>query len=819
MIVPNATWTSVAKSATDRGSDTSPTTAASARASIARRCVAWITTVHPGEGKRVLGFVSYAFLLLVCYYLLKTIREPLLLDRGSAELKSYAYAAIACVLLVVVPLYGALFRRSDTRQLTQRITVFCVAALALFYLLGTANVDIGFAYYVFVGVFSVTIIAQFWAHAAHSYDVESGQRLFPLIMAGAALGALAGPWLSGALFPLLGPWNLMLLAIAALVATLPVLGATCRRTPERSHAPPVARTPRGHALGGFALVLRDHHLLLLAALAVLLNCVNTTGEYILTQLVLDDASRQIAADPALEKGNLIAAFYGNYYFAVNALSLACQVLVVSRIFRRFGAANAILVLPMIALIGYGLVVFVPVFSIIRAVKIIENSVDYSIMNTARHALYLPLPTTHQYEGKTTIDTFFWRFGDVVQAGLIYAGLNWLGFDIAHFAVVNMLLTGIWLAVAVRIGKRYEGTFPRIRINWRATAVAAGSAAFAVIAFAVPKDAGAGAAAAAQVPELFDTEEPLAMELRMNVRDLCRGAKQDGECAAGAPATLSYVDSDGAEQRLDVRLRPRGKWRAESGHCAIPPLFVSFDANTALGTIFEGQTMLPLTTHCRETSSYEQYVLKEYLAYRIYNTLTDKSLRVRLARIAYRDAGRRDRVVERYAFFTEHFDSLAARQQAEVYEPENFDRLAADPLELGTLDLFQYLIGNTDWSDLKGHNVVHIRAQDGRVTAVPYDFDFSGLVDADYAGPPPSLPIKTVTQRLFRGFCRPEFDWRAVFATFQTQHRAITNLVEQTPMLAADQRRKANAYLETFFAVLDSPKRDDIVKSCYTAAGR
>ena len=206
---------------------------------------------------------------------------------------------------------------------------------------------------------------------------------------------------------------------------------------------------------------------------------------------------------------------------------------------------------------------------------------------------------------------------------------------------------------------------------------------------------------------------------------------------------------------------------------IPPLFVSFGDETARGTLFEGQTMLPLTTHCRESSSYEQYVLKEYLAYRIYNLLTDKSLRVRLARVSYRDTSR-DRVVERYAFFTEHFQSLAARQNAEVYEPETFDRLAADPLELGTLDLFEFLIGNTDWSASKAHNIVHIRARDGLVTAVPYDFDFSGLVDADYAGPPPTLPIRTVTQRLFRGFCRPDFDWHAVYGTFRIRHRAITD---------------------------------------------
>ncbi len=814
MTVPNADCTTASGSKTD-GTDPRPSSSAHPRPSIAAKFVGLITTVHPGEGKRAMQFFGYAFLLLVCYYTLKTVREPLLLAGGSAELKSYAYAAIAAVLCVMVPFYGELYRRSNPQQLVRRITTFCIVTLALFYFLGTAGVDIGFAYYVWVGVFGVTIIAQFWAHAAHSYDVESGQRLFPLIMAGAALGALVGPRLSGALFSVLGPWNLMVVAIVLLVATLPLLAGTSRATAgnARGHCKEFSPAQHGHVLSGFTLVLRDRHLLLLAFLAVLLNCVNSTGEYILTQFVLDDASRQIALNPALDKGALIAAFYGNFFFVVNALSLVVQVFLVSRIFRRLGVPNAILVLPIIVLFGYGLAAFLPVFAIIRAVKIVENSVDYSIMNTARHALYLPLPTAHQYEGKTTIDTFFWRFGDLAQAGLIYAGHNWLAFGTAQFAMVNMVLAVIWIGVAAQIGKRYAGPVTCLKLNWRAAAVAVGSAAFAVIALAVPKDSRAAAVPEAQ--DLFGTEEPLAIELSVNVRDLCRGSRADAACA-GAPATLSYVDSAGSERRIAVQLRPRGKWRAETGHCTMPPLFVSFDDETARGTLFEGQPMLPLTTHCRDSSTYEQYVLKEYLAYRIYNLLTDKSLRVRLARVSYRDTGR-DRVVERYAFFTEHFKSLAARENAEVYEPETFDRRAADALELGTLDLFEFLIGNTDWSASKGHNIVHIRAGDGLVTAVPYDFDFSGLVDADYAGPPPNLPIRTVTQRLFRGFCRPDLDWRQVYELFRTEHAAITKLIEQTPMLTVEHRRKANEYVESFFAILDSPKQDDIVKACRAAA--
>jgi ATP:ADP antiporter, AAA family len=417
------------------------------------RCVGLLTTLRPGEGKSVLLFFCHAFVLLLCYYVLKTLREPLLLQTGSAELKSYAYAVIACILLPAVPLYSMLFRRVDQRRLVRCIGAFFVSNLAVFYCLGRAGVDIGFAYYVWVGVFSVSMLAQFWAHAAHSYSSESGQRLFPIIMGGAALGAVAGPRLSSALFEALGPWNTMLAAAALLASTLPLVERTWRSVPHvsRRRQEP-ARATTTHPLGGLALVVRDRYLLLLAGLAVLLNCVNSTGEYILAELVLREADRQISAFPDLDRGTLIAQFYGNYLFAVNVISIAIQVCLVARLFRWIGVPGAVLVLPVIALIGYGLIFFLPVFAIVRAVKIIENGVEYSIMNTARQALYLPLATAHQYEGKTAIDTFFWRFGDVLQAGVVYAGLNWLGFGFQQFALLNMALSVVWIFVAVQICK-------------------------------------------------------------------------------------------------------------------------------------------------------------------------------------------------------------------------------------------------------------------------------------------------------------------------------------------------------------------------------
>jgi AAA family ATP:ADP antiporter len=415
------------------------------------------TRLRPGEGGSVVAFFTYALLMMVSYYILKTIREPLLLSGSSAEMKSYAYAVTALVLLFIVPLYGFAFRHTGKQQLTRYVTGFFLFNLAIFYLLGRAGMDIGFAYYVWVGIFNVMITAQFWAFAADSYNVKSGKRLFPLIMVGATLGGLLAPWVSGALFPTVGPWTLLMAAMVLLALTIPCVGWARSSVPpgSRTHLAGADEKPDGGILGGISLVLTDRYLFLLAVLIMLLNWVNTTGEYILAEMVVRYADSAVAAGSELSKADFIAAFYGNFFFIVNLLTLLFQVFLVARLIRWIGVRGAVLVLPLIAIVGYGMVAFIPIFSIFRVVKIMENSTDYSLMNTTRHALYLPLSAAQKYEGKTTIEAFFWRFGDLAQAGMIFVGLHWLDFGIGQFALVNVVLSMFWLAIAWQVGKGYR----------------------------------------------------------------------------------------------------------------------------------------------------------------------------------------------------------------------------------------------------------------------------------------------------------------------------------------------------------------------------
>lgn len=316
-----------------------------------------------------------------------------------------------------------------------------------------------------------------------------------------------------------------------------------------------------------------------------------------------------------------------------------------------------------------------------------------------------------------------------------------------------------------------------------------------------------------VDALFGTSEPLVMEISANLQGFC--SNPDREDCPDLPAQIAYRDTDGREHGIEAGLRIRGRWQRDTADCSLPALFLVFEPEATAGTVFEQQALLPLTTHCKPRRSYEQYLLKEYLAHRVYRLLTDKSLEVRLARITYHDTSGRADSVERFGFFVEHFQSLADRFKAEVWSPpERFDLREADTFEIAVLSVFQYMIGNTDWSAIFGHNIMYVRGADW-VTAVPFDLDFSGLVNAEYAGPPPGLGLLSVRQRLYRGFCRPDIDWPAVFEHLTSRRTEILKLVDSTPGFERSSSREASRYLETSLDIIGDPRRRErmIVSAC------
>jgi AAA family ATP:ADP antiporter len=427
------------------------------------RLISLVTRIRPGEGRTVLLFMLHAFLLLYSYQIVKVLRETFILTKFSAEVRSYGVALTALVLMLIVPLYSWVRRRLDGARLLRAVTAFFAANMLFFAWAAWARVPMAMVYFVWVSVYGVMVVSQLWAFAADSFNLKSGQRLFPVIMLGANLGALVGAKTAQLAAVALTPIGLMLVATLLLFATLLLAGPEREAVPEGSRALAADHgKPMPKLLGGFALVMRDRYLLLIALLVVLLNWINTTGEFIFADFVKRAADAQaLASGGALSADVLITEFYGSFHFWVTLVGMLIQLLLVARIYRAVGIKGALLVHPIVVAIGYGLIAlspmlggFVPIFTLVRLVKIAENATDYSLMNTTRQALFLPVDRDAKYDGKTAIDTFFWRFGDLLQALAVYLGLNWLGWTASTFALLNLALAMVWIGLAVAIGREF-----------------------------------------------------------------------------------------------------------------------------------------------------------------------------------------------------------------------------------------------------------------------------------------------------------------------------------------------------------------------------
>ena len=198
---------------------------------------------------------------------------------------------------------------------------------------------------------------------------------------------------------------------------------------------------------GFALVLKSHYLRLIALFLVLLNIVNTVGEYILGQAVVSTSNAQLASNPGFNKEAFIGTFYGKYFFWTNVATILIQAFLVSRIVKKFGMRGVLLALPVVALGAYGLASVGAGLSVLLYVKIAENSTDYSVMNTGKQMLWLPTSREEKYKAKQAIDTFFVRTGDMLAAGVVFLGTHLLSFTVSGFAFVNIGIVLIAIGVA------------------------------------------------------------------------------------------------------------------------------------------------------------------------------------------------------------------------------------------------------------------------------------------------------------------------------------------------------------------------------------
>ncbi|MGA8206148.1 MAG: hypothetical protein WB812_16660 [Woeseiaceae bacterium] len=279
-----------------------------------------------------------------------------------------------------------------------------------------------------------------------------------------------------------------------------------------------------------------------------------------------------------------------------------------------------------------------------------------------------------------------------------------------------------------------------------------------------------------------------------------------------PGQWSFVDASGEIRKLDVSIRTRGNFRRE--YCDLPPLQLNFRRKQVRGTLFAGQDKLKLVSPCGQQARYQQYVLLEYLAYKIFEVVTDRSFRTRMIRLSYIDSDDKLDPWTALTFVIEDDKDMADRLGLVQLHVNSVKFAALDRPQTALMELTQFLIGNNDYSLLKGgeneeccHNVVMLAAgEDGSRIPVPFDFDASGLVNASYASPPAFVPIRDVRDRYYLGFCQPPEVLDQALDKLRAEHDAILALVTGMKEMSRKSRVKSVEYVEDFYRILGDPQR-------------
>jgi AAA family ATP:ADP antiporter len=475
--------------------------------SVVDRFLRLFTDVKAGESKTVLLLALNVFMLLMAYYFIKPVREALILEGGGAEWKAYTAAAQAVLLLGAVRVYGSLASRYPRRRLINVVTTFFAASFGVFFLIAQVSISdfvLGVSFFLWVGIFNLMIVTQFWSFANDIYTRPEGERLFPIVAFGASAGAVAGSFVSGGIIDLAGSYMPILMAAAVLMLSLLITNYVDRieerrvreerpdsldtsSNPATSSSLSVAEVKRAieereeqesresegavavkeeeeaaeepiemeTGMGPFKLVFKVRYLLLIALLILFLNWVNTTGEYILGRVVVDAGAAATGGTEGEAFRQFTGTFYSSFYGVVNALALFIQLFLVSRIIKYLGMRVALLVLPVISLASYTLIFLFPLLTVVRWAKTAENAIDYSLQNTVRQALFLPCTREQKYKAKQATDSFFWRAGDVLSAVVVFIGTVLISLPTRGFAAFNFVLVLIWFTLALMIGRHYK----------------------------------------------------------------------------------------------------------------------------------------------------------------------------------------------------------------------------------------------------------------------------------------------------------------------------------------------------------------------------
>ncbi len=454
------------------------------RLSLLERGLCLFTEVRPGEGRTALLMMANVFLIMGGYYMVKPLREGWLAvsgfeDLSNLELRAYSSFAQGLLLVGAIAAYAQLVGRWRIVALVSRAIVLCMLVLIVFWALQpglfVGNLPfVGVAFYLWVGIFGPFVVAQFWAFAASLYGSRRGKRLLPLLALGGTCGAVVGSWMSGTivdgqLFP---AENLLVVVLLPLAGSIVLARIVLRAEPSADPEPDLA-DPVAHR-GSLTLVLRNRFLLAVAVATLLLNWVNTNGESVLFYLVQEVLTTQAeSAGLVTEEDQLrfirdgTASFYGNFFFWVNLVALLMQGFVASRLLKYGGFGVLFLLLPVLSLVAHGVMFLIPALALVKLVKVFENATDYSINNTARHVLWLPVPSEVKFKGKPTIDSLFARVGDGFAALTVLIGVQVLALSTELFFVFNVALVLVWFYYAVRVVREHRKLCEEAGIDARA----------------------------------------------------------------------------------------------------------------------------------------------------------------------------------------------------------------------------------------------------------------------------------------------------------------------------------------------------------------
>ncbi|MDD8025379.1 MAG: Npt1/Npt2 family nucleotide transporter [Acidobacteriota bacterium] len=423
--------------------------------------------IRPGEGAKAFWLGLNIFVLLFAYYILKPIREALILTGQDPQTKSYLGALQAVLIIFVIKAFSRLASKVPRHVLITWVTLFFISNLVLFYALHLAGLSRGtmsIVFFLWVGIFNLMVVAQFWSFANDLYGEADGKRLFPLIALGGNLGAFFGGKLAKRLFAPLGSFNMMLVVAALLGVCILLVWTVHRRevrlaasgTAEGKAAAGEAERPL-KAGGGFQLIFRKRYLLYIALLIGVYNFINANGEYMFSSLQTKTAERAIASGTAggLSLEAYIGRAFADYQSLAALLTILIQLFLVSRIFRWVGIGGALLVLPIFVLGGYGYTAFGASLIVLKWIKAAENGTDYSLMNTTKAALFLRTSREEKYKAKVAIDTFFQRGGDTLSALAVFVGSSWLAMKLEGLAIVNLAAIVIWIALAILIAREFR----------------------------------------------------------------------------------------------------------------------------------------------------------------------------------------------------------------------------------------------------------------------------------------------------------------------------------------------------------------------------